>query len=117
MLIFKIALRNLIRQKRRTFFTALSMIIGFVLASFFIAWADGSYNYIIDNFTRNRLGHIQIHKEGYLDKPTLYKTVKNYENIEKKLKKIDNISNWTPRIFTGGLVSVEKESSGAQIIG
>ncbi len=117
MLIFKIALRNLIRQKRRTFFTALSMIVGFVLASFFIAWADGSYNYIIDNFTRNRLGHIQIHKQGYLDKPTLYKTINKYDNIEGKLKNTENITNWTTRIFTGGLVSVDKESSGAQITG
>ncbi|TYB91364.1 MAG: ABC transporter permease [Kosmotoga sp.] len=117
MLIFKIALRNLVRQRRRTFFTALSMIVGFVLASLFIAWADGSYNYIIDNFTRNRLGHIQIHKKGYLNKPTLYKTVGNYRTIEKKLKNTENVTDWTPRIFTGGLVSVEQESSGAQITG
>ena len=117
MVILKIALRNLIRQKRRTIFTALSMIVGFILASFFIAWADGSYNYIIDNFTRNRLGHIQIHKKGYLNKPTLYKTINDYKNIENKIKNTESVTEWTTRIFTGGLVSVGEESSGAQIIG
>jgi hypothetical protein len=36
MLTFKIALRNLLRQKRRTLFTGLSMLVGFVLSCFFI---------------------------------------------------------------------------------
>ena len=40
MLTFKIALRNLLRQKRRTVYTGLSMFVGFVLAGFFIGWAD-----------------------------------------------------------------------------
>ena len=75
MLNLRLAVRNLLRQGKRTLFTGLSMLVGFVLASFFIGWADGTYNNIIDGFTRNRLGHIQIHKEGYLDDPSIYKTL------------------------------------------
>jgi len=111
------AFRNLFRHKRRTILTASSMIVGFLLGAFFIGWADGSYNYIIDTFTRYRMGHIQIHKKGYLDKPSLYKTIDDVQNIANILEKRKRIESWTPRVFSAGLVSVEDESAGAEIIG
>ncbi|MDA3832453.1 MAG: FtsX-like permease family protein [Spirochaetales bacterium] len=117
MLTVKLALRNLLRQKRRTLFTGLSMFIGFVLAGFLIGWADGTYNHIIDKFTRNRLGHIQIHQKDYLDKPTLYKTIEDPEEIGGRLDQIGEIEAWTMRIYSAGLVSVTQKSAGADIIG
>jgi len=117
MLILKLALRNLLRQKRRTVYTGLSMFVGFVLAGFFIGWADGTYNHMIDKFTRNRLGHIQIHQEGYLDKPSLYKTIGDPEKIGSRLQSNEKIESWAPRIYSAGLVSITEKSAGAQIIG
>jgi putative ABC transport system permease protein len=117
MTILKIAFRNIFRQKRRTILTALSMFGGFVMASFFIGWADGSYNNIIDTFTRNSMGHIQIHEKTYLDKPTLYKTIKTLPEIERKLQETKEVESWAPRIFSAGLVSVGEKSTGARIIG
>ena len=49
-MMFKIAFRNVFRQKRRTILTVLTMFGGFTLASISIAWSDGSYNNIIDMF-------------------------------------------------------------------
>lgn len=117
MLSLKLALRNLMRQKRRTLFTGLSMVVGFSLASFFIGWADGTYNHIIDNFTRNRLGHIQIHHPQYLDKPSLYKTVGDPMQIGEKLEGQEGVESWAPRIYSAGLVSVGEKSAGAELIG
>ncbi|HUV06647.1 MAG TPA: FtsX-like permease family protein [Spirochaetia bacterium] len=113
----KIALRNLLRQRRRTLFTGLSILVGFVLSCFFIGWADGTYNYIIDGFTRNRLGHIQIHKNGYLEKPSLYKTIDGLDGVEEPLSAVKQIDSWTPRIFSAGLVSAGEKSAGANVIG
>ena len=70
-MLFKIAFRNVFRQRRRTLLTVLTMFGGFTLSSISIAWMDGSYNRIIDTFTRNRLGHIQIHQKDYRDKPSM----------------------------------------------
>ncbi len=117
MVLFKIAFRNLFRQKRRTVFTALSMFGGFVLAAFFIGFADGAYNGIIDIFTRNRLGHIQIHKKDYLDNPSIYKTIDDVDEINNLLENTKKVENWTPRLFSAGLVSVGEETAGAQITG
>ncbi len=117
MLILKIAFRNLFRQKRRTILTALSMLGGFVLNAVFIGWADGSYNNIIDMFTRNRLGHIQIHQKDYLDRPSLYKTIDNLPEISLIIEKTENVESWAPRLFSAGLASVREEAAGVQIIG
>lgn len=117
MMMLKIAFRNIFRQKRRTVLTALSMFGGFVLAAFFIGWSDGMYNRIIDMFTRNRMGHIQIHEKGYLDRPTLYKTVDNFPEMEKLLKETEDVESWAPRLYSAGLVSVGDKTAGGRIIG
>ncbi len=117
MMILKIAFRNIFRQKRRTVLTALSMFGGFVLAAFFIGWADGTYNNIIDTFTRYSLGHIQVHEKNYLDRPAIYKTINNPAEIGKILDQTEDVTSWTPRLFSAGLVSVRDKSAGTRIIG
>ena len=117
MTVLKIAFRNVFRQKRRSILTALSMFGGFVLAAFFIGWADGTYNNIIDTFTRNNLGHVQVHEKTYLDRSAIYKTINNLPEIEKVLQNTKKVTAWTPRLFSAGLVSVKDKSAGTRIIG
>jgi putative ABC transport system permease protein len=117
MLALRIAWRNIFRQKRRTLLTVLTMFGGFVLSSLSIGWADGTYNRIIEIFTRNRLGHIQIHSQGYLDKPSLYKNIEDYRKVGQIVEKIEGVEDWSPRVYSAGLASVEEKSAGVQIIG
>ncbi|MCP5103365.1 MAG: ABC transporter permease [bacterium] len=117
MMMLKIAFRNIFRQKRRTVLTALSMFGGFVLAAFFIGWSDGMYSRIIDMFTRNRTGHIQVHHKEYLDRPSMYKTVDNLPEIEKMLKETEAVDSWAPRLYSAGLASVGEKTAGVRIIG
>ena len=116
-MMFKIAFRNIFRQKRRTILTALTMFGGFTLAAISIGWSDGSYSNIIDMFTRNQLGHIQVHKKGYLDKPSLYNTINNYETVGDKIQKAQGVQSWAPRLYSAGLVSIGDKSAGVQIVG
>ena len=117
MLTWKVAVRNILRQKRRTILTVLTMFGGFTLAAISIAWSDGTYNSIIDLFTRNQLGHIQIHREGYLDRPSLYKTIDDYAVVGRKIEQVAGLEDWTPRVYAAGLTSVGEKSAGARIIG
>ena len=50
-MMFKIALRNIFRRKRRSIITILTMLVGFMLAAVSIAWSDGTYNNIINLFS------------------------------------------------------------------
>ena len=90
---------------------------GFVLAAFSIAWSDGTYNDVIRAFTGNRLGSIQIHQKGYLDRPSLYKTIDNLDTIAGKLNRTEHITGWAPRLYAYGLGSVGERSTALRIIG
>jgi len=117
MIMLKIAFRNIFRQKRRSILTALSMFGGFVLAAFFIGFSEGTYNGIIDTFTRSQMGHIQVHHLDYLDRPSLYKTIDNLPELEGILGQIDKVDSWAPRLYSAGLASVSEKSAGVRIIG
>ncbi len=116
-MILKIAFRNIFRQKRRTILTALAMIVGFMLSSVFIGWSDGIYSNIIDMFTRNRIGHIQVHQEGYLDRPSLYKNITDYETIGETIQNNDDVEAWAPRLYAAGLGSVSEKSTAVRVVG
>ncbi|MDE0684481.1 MAG: ABC transporter permease [Candidatus Poribacteria bacterium] len=116
-MILKIAFRNIFRQKRRTILTALAMIVGFALLSLTIGLSDGAYGNIIAMFTRNRIGHIQVHRDGYLDKPSLYKTIDNTSAVGETIQRIVGVEAWTPRVYGAGLGSVGEKSTAVQIIG
>jgi ABC-type lipoprotein release transport system permease subunit len=116
-MLLKIAFRNVFRQKRRTILTALTICGGFILAALSIGLTDGTYAEVIDLFTRNRLGHIQIHADDYLDKPSLYKNIENVTAVGEKIQSLSFIDAWSPRLYSAGLASVGDKSAGVQIIG
>ena len=103
----KLAWRNIFRQKRRTVLTLLTMTGGFVLSSLSIGWMNGSYSSIILFFTNNRTGQIQVHHEGYLADPSIYKTIDNFEQVGSILDSIPNVRTWAPRIYTGALLALK----------
>ena len=116
-MLLKIAFRNVFRQRRRTILTALTICGGFTLAALSIGLSDGTYAEVIDLFTRNRLGHIQIHAAGYLDKPSLYKNIPDFTAVGSRIQNLAEVEAWAPRLYSAGLVSVRDKSAGVQIIG
>lgn len=116
-MLLKISFRNVFRQRRRTVFTVLTMFGGFTLSSVSLAWMDGSYNNIIENFTRNRLGHIQIHHKEYSDRPSLYRTIDSVGALGAVLDGIERVESWAPRVLAAGLASANDKSAGVRIVG
>ena len=93
------------------------MIVGFTLLSITIGLSDGAYGGIIEMFTRNRTGHIQVHRAGYLDKPSLYETIDGYTAIGETIQGTAGVEAWTPRVYAAGLGSVGEKSTAVQVIG
>jgi ABC-type lipoprotein release transport system permease subunit len=117
MLILKIAFRNIFRQRRRSTFTILTMVGGFVLFSLALSISEGTYATVIEKFTKSYTGHLQIHKKGYFEKPSLYKSITEYEILNEQLKKIPGVSSWTPRAYSASLASKDKKTAISKIIG
>jgi putative ABC transport system permease protein len=117
MLILKIAFRNIFRHSRRSFLTGMIIGGGFVLFSVMIGIQYGSYSYLIDAFTRDRTGHVQIHMNGYLDKPSVYDAFGGYEGIGKRIEAIPYLESWTPRVYSPALAFKGKKTTGVRING
>jgi ABC-type lipoprotein release transport system permease subunit len=93
------------------------MVLGFVLLSISMAFAEGGYGNIIKAFTKARTGHVQVHKKGYLEKPGLYKNFVWNEKYSKALKSEKGVESYAPRVFSGGLGFVDKKTTAVQIKG
>ncbi|NOQ22174.1 MAG: FtsX-like permease family protein [Candidatus Aegiribacteria sp.] len=112
-MLLKLAWRNVFRQKRRTILTLLTMTGGFFLSSLSIGWMDGSYSSIIMFFTNNRTGQIQVHCKGYLQSPSIYSTVNDYQAAGVFLDSIPGVRAWAPRIYSGALLAVRPRGAGS----
>ena len=63
-------------NKRRSLLTGMTILGGYILLSLTVALTEGSYANIIEIMTRGYAGHFQIHREGYIESPSLYVTKK-----------------------------------------
>ena len=103
MLILKIAFRNIFRNKRRSVFTSITMIIGFVLTALTISVQNGSYDKIISGFTKNSIGDLQVHEKTYLESPSVYKTIPESLKLDNLMKKSIKAKSVLPKIKGGAL--------------
>ena len=117
MLTFQIAFRNILRQKRRSLLTGLSMTGGYVLFVLGYSLLEGSYGNIIDIFTLDSTGHIQIHQDDYLNRPKIYKTIQDQEEIKAALTDNPEIKSFTPRVFSPALAYAGDKTAPSRIIG
>ncbi len=101
--IVRIAARNLLRYKRRTFLTTLLITVGLVAVLLFISVAGSFKSMMVGQFTDSMVGHIQIHRRGYVGameslpvdrnmRPRML--VKLYETLDST----EHIEAWSPRI-------------------
>ena len=120
--LFKIAIRNLLRYKRRTLLTSSLIAVGVMFVLVFAA-ASGSFKYImISQITDSMLGHLQVHKRGYVASIdslplTLNLSAKQEEKLEKAIKEITEIEAFSPRIKFGGMFSNFMETTNIRVNG
>ena len=120
--VFKIAWRNLLRYWRRTLLTAGLITVGVVAVLLFVALAGSFKALMIGQFTDSVLGHLEIHKKGYvasLDNLPLGMNMgpSQWERAESVLKTTDTVSSYSPRIKFGGLFSNYTETTNIRVNG
>jgi len=120
--LFKIALRNLMRYKRRTLLTASLITIGVVFVLVFMAVSGSFKAMMIGQITDAMLGHIQIHKKGYvasIDNLPLNLNLKApaVARIEAMIRDQKDIEASSPRLKFGGLFSNFTESTNIRLNG
>ncbi len=120
--LFKIAARNLLRYKRRTLLTLGLIVIGVVFVAVFVGVTDSFKNMMIGQITDSYIGHLQIHRKGYLaaiDTLPLNMNFKlrAYGRIESILKETPGVESYSPRIKLGGMFSNFTETTSIRLNG
>lgn len=108
--ILKISYRNLKRNGRRTLLTASLITIGVVFVLIYTALSGSFKSYTVGQITDSMIGHIQIHKKGYVasvDNLPLDRNLnaKMLEFIEPQLKENPFIESYSYRIKFGAMFS------------
>lgn len=114
---FRLAWRNIWRQKRRTWLTASAMIFSNVLLVFMIALQFGSYDMMINNSLRMFSGQVQIQRDGYQDSQKIRQTVDNIRDLAGNIRGQFPAANVTARASAFVLVSSEDRSFGSRLVG
>ncbi|MDA0976969.1 MAG: ABC transporter permease [Proteobacteria bacterium] len=117
MLTLTIAFRNIFRQRRRSLLTGLSMCGGYILFVLSTSLLEGSYGNVIDIFTLDHVGHIQIHQDDYLDRPKIYKTIKDQAAVRAVLEAHEDVTGYAPRVYSPALAYAGDKTYPARVIG
>jgi putative ABC transport system permease protein len=118
--LFKIAIRNLFRYKRRTLLTASLITVGVVFVLAFIAVSGSFKNMMIGEITDSMLGHLQVHRKGYvasIETLPLNLNIKGdaITKLEDILAAQPEIEAFSPRVKFGGMFSNFTETSSIRI--
>ena len=118
--LFKIAIRNLLRYKRRTLLTASLITIGVVFVLGYISIAGSFKNMMIAQITDSSLGHLQVHRRGYMAAVeslplTMNLKPRPYKILEDVLNGLPEVDAYSPRIRFGGMFSTFVETTSIRL--
>jgi len=120
--LFKIALRNLKRYKRRTLLTTSLIAVGIIFLLVFVSITGSFKQHMLSQITDSYLGDFQIHRRGFvasIESLPLDMNIqpKDIALIEKVLEETEGVGAYTERIKFGGMFSNFAETTNIRING
>ena len=118
--LFKMAFRDLGRNRRRSFFSALAVGMGLALLLLVAAFIQGEFSSTIDSTIRLQSGHLQVRAKSYDESKTSLKwedLIENPDQVAAQVASLAPVKVSTPRLYASGFVSTVDESSGVRIFG
>ncbi|MBI2014563.1 MAG: ABC transporter permease, partial [Candidatus Rokubacteria bacterium] len=118
--VVKIAVRNLLRYTRRSLLTVSLIAFGVVFVLVFVAMAGAFKETIVASITDNYLGHLQIHRRGYVASIESLPLNLNLEptqfaEIQKALGSVSDVAGASERIKFNAMFSTFVETTGMRV--
>ncbi len=125
MKLLMIALRNLWRYQRRTLLTTALITLGVMAMLLFTSTAGSFKQMMIGQITDSMLGHIQIHKKGYVSSIdslplTMNMKPKMADKAQEELNTLSEqgkVEAWSPRLKFGAMFSNFNETTNLRLNG
>jgi putative ABC transport system permease protein len=116
-MLFKIAWRNIWRNRTRSLVVIASVAVGLFAGMFMMAFFQGAINQEIQSTVETQLSHLQFHNPAFIDDKDANFTIDNGQAIVGILKKDVNVKAVSGRIITTGMISSSSTASGVEIHG
>jgi len=113
---FKMAWRNLWRNRRRTIITAASIFFAVFFAVIMRSYQLGSYDHMINNLLESFTGYIQVQQVKYQDNPLIDNSFDYNDSITAAISEIDRVVSVTPHLESFTLASSGTQTKGVAVI-
>lgn len=117
MILWTLATRNVLRNRRRSVITVLSIAVGLAALTFLWAFLDGMNRQMVENTTRYFAGDAQIHLKGYHDDPSLDLTFGDITGVSRIARGDGGVQAASVRLETRLLSSRGDKSRGVMVYG
>jgi len=118
--ILRMAFRDLGRNRRRSFFSALAVSIGLAMLMLLSGFLTGEMGGALDATIRLQTGHLQVRANKYDENKTSLKwedLVENPDQVAAQIAALPQVKVATPRLFASGIIAVRDESAGVRVWG
>jgi len=112
---YKIALLNVLRNRRRSIITLLSIQVAVISLVLFGGFVASMYDGMRENMIRSQLGHIQIYKQGFnqyghIEPEKYLLTQQDVKKITELVESQSGVELITPRLNFSGLLTNSNQS-------
>ena len=114
--IFKLASRNLWRNKRRTAITAASIMFAVFFSVIISSIQEGTWDHMVDSVVHYHFGYAQIHHRGYWDDKSIDNSF-DPQPVMLALEGADHLRRLVPRLESFALASTGNRTIGTLVIG
>lgn len=116
-MLFKVAWRNIWRNKTRSLVVMSSVAVGLFAGMFMMAFFWGLAKQEIDSSVETQLSHIQIHNTSFPDDKDVNYTIENGPVVIGEIKNNGNVKAESGRVITTGMISSSATATGVEIHG
>lgn len=116
-MLFKLARRNIWRNKRRTLITAASIMFAVMAAVSVNSLQRGVWDNMVNNVVNFYFGYAQVHQNGYWEDQSINKAFVLSEEVKAIQDSNPAIKELVPRIESFALASYESQTFGVLVIG
>ncbi|MEA3307027.1 MAG: FtsX-like permease family protein [Elusimicrobiota bacterium] len=115
--LLKLAWRNNLRNKRRTFLVSLMVGLGLAALIFVDGMSIGMADNIVKSATGTFLGHAQIHREGFRNSNDIDLAINESDRVLKELAQDEKIESFAPRALSFSMLASASNSDSIMLYG
>ena len=117
---FKLAYRNVGRNKTRSLLSSLAVGVGMALLLLMVSVLEGEMTGALQNTIRLQSGHLQIRPASYEEGKISLKwedMITDPDQVAEQIKSLSQVTVATPRLIASSILTISDESKGVQILG